>query len=107
MYSVYLERDNVSEIEKIMGEERGNSGVKMAYRNKHGKYRFRNLPKHNNKPPKTKRMRKKKMWEKCFDCGEWFKTYTQTNGHLDNGRRICHNCVRVELRKSRPDLFEK
>lgn len=79
--------------------------MKESYRNKHGKFRFRELPVNNNKPPKTKRLRKKKRWAKCGDCNIWFKTYTQTSGTLSNGKEICHSCLRIRIRKARPDLF--
>jgi ribosomal protein L34E len=78
--------------------------LKLSYF-KNGKLKSVELPKKNNKLPKTKRLRKKKYWTKCGDCNVWFKTYTQTTGTRNDGKKVCHSCLKERIKKTRPDLF--
>jgi len=72
---------------------------------KKGKRIWCEIPKNNNKKPKTKRLRKKKFWLYCGDCTQWFTRYSQTHGKREDGKSICHSCLRIRISKARPDLF--
>lgn len=72
---------------------------------KNGKLKSKEIPKNNKKLPKTKRLRKKRLWAKCGDCNNWFKTYLQTSGTRNDGKKVCHSCLKERIRKARPDLF--
>lgn len=75
---------------------------------KNGKTLTKEIPKNNNKLPKTKRLRKKKMWLKCGDCTHWFKRYEKTHGIRVDGKKVCHTCLMSRIKQfkqSRPDLF--
>ena len=75
------------------------------YHKKKGKWTREKIPKNNNKVPKTERLRKKKFWLKCGDCGVWFKRYTKTHGTRMDGKKICHSCLVARFKSVRPDLF--
>jgi hypothetical protein len=60
---------------------------------KNGKLVSLEIPKKNNYLPKTKRLRKKKLWLKCGDCGHWFKRYEKSHGIRNDGKKVCHDCL--------------
>jgi hypothetical protein len=74
---------------------------------KNGKHITVEIPKKNDKKPNKKRLRKKKFWLHCGDCGKWFTFYSQTHGKRNDGKSICHNCIKNRIKAARPDLFNK
>jgi formylmethanofuran dehydrogenase subunit E len=68
---------------------------------KNGKRKYYEIPKNKIKKPKKKRMRKKKFWLHCGDCGKWFTRYSQTNGKRNDGKSICHACIKVRITEGR------
>lgn len=74
--------------------------MSFYYYHKNGKLKKVKLPKNNDKPPKTKRLRKKKFWAKCGDCGVWFKTYSQNYGHRNDGKKVCQDCLINRFKKT-------
>ncbi|MED4399826.1 hypothetical protein [Metabacillus fastidiosus] len=73
---------------------------------KNGKLISLKIPKNNNVLPKTKRLRKKKLWLHCADCGHWFRRYYKSYGTRNDGKKVCHSCLMSRYKKARPDLFQ-
>lgn len=47
--------------------------------------------------PKTKRLRKKKMWYFCVECKQWFHRFKGNTAKLEGGGRLCKTCLRPRL----------
>jgi hypothetical protein len=62
-----------------------------------GKHKVRKIPRNNKVLPKTKRLRKKRLWLKCGDCNKWFTRYSQTHGTRNDGKKVCHVCLKKRL----------
>lgn len=67
---------------------------------KNGKYKSVNLERRFFKhKPKTKRLRKKKFWFLCADCGKWFNKWEGTCAVRVDGGRVCPTCFRVRMER--------
>ncbi|AIW03202.1 hypothetical protein CPT_Mater45 [Bacillus phage Mater] len=64
---------------------------------KNGKRVWITLPKRNHTIPKSKRMRKKRLWALCGDCRHFFKTYEKSNGTRADGEKVCHSCLMIRV----------
>lgn len=78
--------------------------MKFGYM-KNGKRVYLKIPKNNIRKPRTKRLRKKKFWLHCGDCTQWFTRYSQTHGNREDGKSICHSCLKKRIESARPELF--